>query len=344
MIETHGIVKRFGRVTAVDHVSFSVPTGSVCGFLGPNGAGKTTSIRMIVGALAPDQGHVLVDGHEMGAEGPVGTAARRAVGFLPEESPLHPDLTVEEFVRFRADLYGVPRRARAVQVDRAIARCQVADVRRRLCGQLSKGYRQRVGLAGAIVHAPRAVVLDEPTSGLDPAQVLEFRRLLRELAQESTVLLSSHVLAEVEASCDRAVLIDGGRVVADGSIAQLRARGAAAQMLLLECDADLATALRALPGVLAVRGRALGEGWHAFEVDTQTGDAAEPNLPARVGRAAAQAGAAVRRLEPMRASLEDVFHRILGADVRPRAADARAEGGAATDARAGGAAAQGGDQ
>ncbi|MFM8732749.1 MAG: ABC transporter ATP-binding protein [Phycisphaerales bacterium] len=209
MIEAHAIVKRFGRVLAVDRVSFAVPARSVCGFLGPNGAGKSTSIRMVVGAMAPDEGGVLVGGRRMepGAE-----AVRRAVGYLPEESPVTPDLTVEEFVRFRAELWGVPRAARGAAVDRALARCNVTDVRRRLCGQLSKGYRQRVGMAAAIVHAPAVLVLDEPTSGLDPAQVRDFRALVRSLAEESTVLLSSHVLAEVEASCDRAVLIDAAAV------------------------------------------------------------------------------------------------------------------------------------
>ena len=231
MIEAHAIVKRFGRVLAVDRVSFAVPARSVCGFLGPNGAGKSTSIRMIVGAMAPDEGEVLVGGRRMepGAE-----AVRRAVGYLPEESPVTPDLTVEEFVRFRAELWGVPRATRGTAVDRALSRCNVSDVRRRLCGQLSKGYRQRVGMAAAIVHSPAVLVLDEPTSGLDPAQVRDFRALVRSLAEESTVLLSSHVLAEVEASCDRAVLIDRGRVVADGSMADLRARGASGALVVVE--------------------------------------------------------------------------------------------------------------
>ncbi|MFO0962338.1 MAG: ABC transporter ATP-binding protein [Phycisphaerales bacterium] len=306
MIETHGIVKRFGRVTAVDRVSFEVPSGSVCGFLGPNGAGKTTTIRIIVGVLAADAGGVLVDGHPMGADGPAGVAARRCIGFLPEESPLHPDLTVEEFVRFRADLYGVPRAERAARVDEAIRRCQVADVRRRLCGQLSKGYRQRVGLAGAIVHHPRVVVLDEPTSGLDPAQVLEFRRLLRELSEQATILLSSHVLAEVEASCDRAILIDRGRVVAQGPLTELRARGAAGAILRVECEGEALAVLQAVPGVRGARALAAEAGWHAYEVD------ADPAVAAELGRALARAGRPVRRLESAQAPLESVFHRLVG--------------------------------
>ena len=301
MIETHGIVKRFGRVVAVDHVSFSVPAGAVCGFLGPNGAGKSTSIRMIVGASSL--------GMSMDADA---AAARRAVGYLAEESPVQPDLTVDEFVRFRAELYGVPRRERAAAVDRALARCNVTDVRRRLCGQLSKGYRQRVGMAAAIVHGPRVLVLDEPTSGLDPAQVLDFRALLRELRAETTILLSSHVLAEVEASCDRAVLIDRGRAVASGTIAELRARGAASERIELECAVDAESALRAMPGVRAVRVMRTADGWHACEVDADEGTDVQA-LAERAGRALASAGIAVRRMERSALPLESVFHRILAA-------------------------------
>ena len=306
MIEIDGIVKRFGRVAAVDGISFTVPRGSVCGFLGPNGAGKTTTIRIVVGVLAADAGRVAIDGRAMGADGAAGAAVRRSIGFLPEESPLQPDLSVDEFLRFRADLYGVPRRDRAAAIDRALARCQVADVRRRLCGQLSKGYRQRVGLAGAIVHGPRAVVLDEPTSGLDPAQVREFRRLLRELAGEATVLLSSHVLAEVEASCDRAVLVDRGRVVADGTLPELRARGAAAATLALEAERDCAALLRALPGVQDVRAARGDDGWWRIQVD-----AVDAGIADAAARATAAAGIPLRRAELREASLEDVFHRMV---------------------------------
>lgn len=309
MIETHGIVKRFGRVVAVDHVSFAVPAGAVCGFLGPNGAGKSTSIRMIVGAMAPDEGTVTVAGMSMDADA---AAARRAVGYLAEESPVQPDLTVDEFVRFRAELYGVPRRERIAAVDRALARCNVTDVRRRLCGQLSKGYRQRVGMAAAIVHGPRVLVLDEPTSGLDPAQVLDFRALLRELRAETTILLSSHVLAEVEASCDRAVLIDRGRAVASGTIAELRALGAASERIELECAADPESTLRALPGVRAVRVARVADGWYACEVDADEGTDVQA-LAERSGRALAAAGMAVRRMERSALALESVFHRILAA-------------------------------
>jgi len=307
MIETHGIVKRFGRVIAVDHVTFSVPRGAVCGFLGPNGAGKSTTIRMIVGAMAPDAGEVSVAGLRMEAGA---SAARRVVGYLPEESPIEPDLTVNEFVGFRADLYGVPRRLRADAVARALARCNVTDVRNRLCGQLSKGYRQRVGLAAAIAHEPRVLVLDEPTSGLDPSQVIDFRALLRDLRAETTILLSSHVLAEVEASCDRAVLIDSGRVVAAGTMAELRTLGAASERLVIECMVDATAVLRAVRGVRAVRSVALADGWYACEIDADDGVDATA-LAAETGRVLVVAGNAVRRLERSAIPLEAIFHRIL---------------------------------
>jgi ABC-2 type transport system ATP-binding protein len=242
----------------------------------------------------------------MGADGAEGAAVRRAIGFLPEESPLQPDLSVDEYLRFRADLYGVPRRDRAAAIDRALARCQVADVRRRLCGQLSKGYRQRVGLAGAIVHGPTAIVLDEPTSGLDPAQVRDFRALLRELAGGATVLFSSHVLAEVEASCDRAVLVDRGRVVADGTLPELRARGAAAAVLLLEAERDCAALLRALPGVREVRAVRGDDGWWRVQVD-----AVDAGIADAAARAIAAGGVPLRRAELREASLEDLFLRMV---------------------------------
>lgn len=307
MIETDGIVKRFGRVVAVDRVSFAVPAGSVCGFLGPNGAGKSTTIRIVVGAMAPDEGTVAVAGLAMDADA---AAARRLVGYLPEESPVQPDLTVEEFVRFRAELWGVPRRERAAAVDRALDRCHVADVRRRLCGQLSKGYRQRAGMAAAIVHAPRVLVLDEPTSGLDPEQVMEFRALLRELGGECTVLLSSHVLAEVEASCDRAVLIDRGRLVASGSMAELRALGAGTHRVVVEACGDPDRVLAGLGGVAEVARGTRDGAWVQCALSVVPGR--DPSaVAADAGRALVAAGTPPRAVRIEEPSLEGTFLSIV---------------------------------
>ena len=313
MIEVLGIVKRFGRTLAVDGVTFAVAPGAVCGFLGPNGAGKSTTIRVMVGAMAADAGEVRVCGRSMG---PGASEARRMVGYLPEESPLHPDLTVEEFVRFRAELCGVARGARRVAVDEALGRCNVLGVRRRLCGQLSKGFRQRVGLAAAVVHRPRVLVLDEPTSGLDPAQVLDFRALVKGLGDECAVLLSSHVLAEVEASCDQAVLITGGRVVAEGSIADLRRRGAGAAMVRAECARDASDVLRGIEGVVAAESEALERGWYLHRMEVGAADEVD-RVCERIGSVLASAGIAVRRLERSPMALEDVFHRLLAKEPGP---------------------------
>lgn len=310
MIETHGIVKRFGKVTAVEHATFAVPARSICGFLGPNGAGKTTTIRMLVGALAPDEGRMRIHGLDPETDG---EAVRRSVGYLAEESPIYPELTVAEFIGHRARLYGLPRAGRAAAVARAIERCQLSEVQRRLCGQLSKGFRQRAGLAAALVHSPAVLVLDEPTSGLDPSQVGEFRKLLRDLSRESTVLLSSHVLAEVEAVCDRAVLIHRGRVAAEGTLAELRARGASAATLVLEVRGDAAGALEAALGGTAFEAAEMDSGWRRYEVRAaaESAETAE-----RVAAAMAAAGLALRRLEWMQTSLEMVFHRVVAEGAR----------------------------
>lgn len=313
MIEVLGIVKRFGRTVAVDGVTFEVAPGSVCGFLGPNGAGKSTTIRVVVGAMAADAGEVRIGGLPMG---PGASEVRRMVGYLPEESPLHPDLTVDEFVRFRAELCGVPRLARRAAIDEALGRCNVLGVRRRLCGQLSKGFRQRVGLAAALVHRPRVLVLDEPTSGLDPAQVLDFRALIRGLRQDCAVLLSSHVLAEVEASCDRAVLITGGRVVAQGAIADLRRRGTGGAVVLVECGRDAAAAIRGIGGVVATGSEGLERGWFLHRVEVRGAD--EVDLVCeRIGAVLASAAIPVRRLERSPMALEDVFHRLVAGELQP---------------------------
>jgi len=222
MIELDGVSRRFGPVEAVRELSFSVPEGAICGFLGPNGAGKSTTIRMIAGAIAADTGTIRLAGVELGTE------RRRALaglGWLPEHAPLPAELRVEEMLDLRLRLYGIDRRERRAAVGEAIAACVLGEMRRRLCGQLSKGFRQRAGLAAAIVHRPRVLVLDEPTSGLDPGQVDEFRSLVRSMRGRTTVLLSTHVLSEIETLCERVVVIDRGALLANGTVAEFRRRG-----------------------------------------------------------------------------------------------------------------------
>jgi len=224
MIEALGLSKRYGDFVAVDDVSFEVGSGEVVGFLGPNGAGKTTTMRMLTGFMPPTDGTAKIAGHDVFADA---QAARRAVGYLPETPPLYPEMDVQGYLKYVATIQDVPRARRAAAIDQALERCGLGDVRRRLIGALSKGYRQRVGLAGAIVHTPPVLILDEPTVGLDPIQIQEIRALIKQLgsAGDHAVILSTHILAEVEAICDRVILIHRGRKVEDAPLAELTAGG-----------------------------------------------------------------------------------------------------------------------
>ncbi len=216
-IELRHIVKRFGRQLVLDDVSFTVGKGEIVGFLGPNGAGKSTTMRIITGYLKPDAGEVRVCGQPV-EEQPL--AIRRRLGYLAESNPLYYDMYVREFLYFIAGVYGLPNKR--ATVERIIERTGLGPEAHKKIGQLSKGYKQRVGLAQALIHDPEVLILDEPTSGLDPVQVVEIRHLIRELGKEKTVLFSSHIIQEVNALCDRVVIIQSGRIVADQSIHELR--------------------------------------------------------------------------------------------------------------------------
>lgn len=228
MIEARGLSKRYGDLLAVNDVSFEIGRGEVVGFLGPNGAGKTTTMRILTGFLPATDGTALVAGHDIFSE-PL--AARRSIGYLPETPPLYPEMDVSGYLTYVAKLKDVPRRNRRESVDRALERCGLAQVSRRVIGSLSKGYRQRVGLAQAIVHEPPVLILDEPTVGLDPIQIREIRSLIAGLASpqagehQQTVVLSTHILAEVEAICRRVILINSGRKVLDASLEELTRDG-----------------------------------------------------------------------------------------------------------------------
>ncbi len=223
MISLAGVSRRFGRIQALTSVSFSVARGEIVGFLGPNGAGKTTTLRILSGFLAPDSGTALVDGIDVALD-PLGARAR--LGLLAENAPVYPEMRVRDFLMFRATLKNVARGERRACVDEAITRCALTEVATRPCGHLSRGFRQRLGLADAILARPPLLLLDEPTSGLDPNQVREFRELVRALPPAHTVLFSSHILPEVETLAPRVVILAAGRVVADGTPAELRARHA----------------------------------------------------------------------------------------------------------------------
>ena len=240
MIEARGLSKRYGELIAVDDVTFSVAPGEVVGFLGPNGAGKTTTMRILTGFLPATDGTAAIAGHDI-FDDPL--AARRSVGYLPESPPLYPEMSVEGYLDYVTKIKDVPRRARASAVDRALERCGLVDVRRRMIGALSKGYRQRVGLAQAIVHDPPVLILDEPTVGLDPIQIREIRGLIAGLAREGsgerarTVILSTHILPEVEAICRRVLIIHRGRIVVDRPLEELQRGGASLEEIFTRATA-----------------------------------------------------------------------------------------------------------
>ncbi len=234
MIEAKQLSKRFGDRLAVDQLSFSIERGEVVGFLGPNGAGKTTTMRMLTGFTPPSSGKVIVGGHDLFEEP---AAARRLVGYLPETPPLYPEMTVAGYLRFVARIQGLPKRDCAEAVDRAMERCGLKEQRRRIIGDLSKGYRQRVGIAQAIVHSPPVLILDEPTVGLDPAQISDIRDLIADLSSaregelQHAVILSTHILPEVEAICRRIIMIQEGTKRLDRPLDELKAEGQTLQML-----------------------------------------------------------------------------------------------------------------
>jgi len=251
-IEARNLSKRYGDIHAVEDMSFSVARGEVVGFLGPNGAGKTTTMRMLTGFLPATDGTALIDGHDIFSD-PLN--ARRAVGYLPESPPLYPEMSVEGYLRYVTSIKDVPRARRREAVDRAIERCGLGDVRRRVIGALSKGYRQRVGLAQAIVHDPMVLILDEPTVGLDPIQIQEIRALIASLVAPSggqsahAVILSTHILPEVEAICRRVLMIHRGRKVVDQPLSELVAGGQSLEQVFIHATAgDAAAAAAAAVG------------------------------------------------------------------------------------------------
>ncbi len=309
MIEVEGLTKRFVDREAVAGVSFFVPEGEVLGFLGPNGAGKTTTMRMITGFLEPSAGRVKVAGIDL-ARDPLGVRSR--IGYMPENVALYPEMRVEEYLRFRAAIEGVPRGEVATRLADVAERCMVADVLRQLVGTLSKGYRQRVGLAGALIHKPQVLILDEPTVGLDPRQIVKIRELIAELGRDHTVVLSTHILPEVEQVCRRVLIIDSGKIVADGTPGELRSglAGSAELTVQLEApEAEARAALAALPGAMEIR--ADGKGRFRIEVE------GDNDLRRAVFRLAVERDWVLLELAQTMPSLEDVFLRLTTREAAP---------------------------
>jgi ABC-2 type transport system ATP-binding protein len=313
MIQVDDLTKYFGPVLAVDHINFQVDRGEIVGFLGPNGAGKTTTLRMLTTYLPATSGVAKVAGHDVMTES---MEVRKNIGYLPESVPLYPEMRVEEYLFYRAKLKGVERRERQERIDYCLERCRLREVRRRLIGTLSKGYRQRVGLADALVHDPPILILDEPTTGLDPLQIRDTLALIKELGDEHTILLSTHILAEVEDVCRRVIIIHSGRIGLDRQLADL---GAETTMIVVEVrgPADqVAGVLKTTDGVADVRAQPLQQDLTAFEVRTHHDQDLRESIAQRVHKN----GWALRRLDLRRRRLEDHFIEVV---VHERAARGR---------------------
>lgn len=303
MIEVSHLTKKYGSRLAVDDISFTVEDGVIYGLLGPNGAGKSTIMNILTGYLAATEGQVTVAGHPLPEEA---DAAKACVGYLPEQPPLYPEMTVAEYLDFAAELKGVKKADRPAQVQSAAHRTGLEDVLPRLIRSLSKGYRQRVGVAQALLGSPQLIILDEPTVGLDPAQVIELRRLIRELGRTHTVILSSHILSEVQAVCQQVLILSKGRLVAVGSPEELgetlnpgsRLRATAQG----ETDTVLA-AVRSVPGICKVELESAADGQVTFTAESE--DAADRR--AAVSRALTETGCTVLALAAENRSLEEVF-------------------------------------
>jgi ABC-2 type transport system ATP-binding protein len=303
VIEVQHLTKKYGRVTAVDDVTFRVERGEILGFLGPNGAGKTTTMRVLTGYMPATSGRAIVAGFDV-FEQPL--EAKRRTGYLPETPPLYPEMTVREYLGFVAQIKGVPGGERKGRVDTAMEKARVTDMAARLCGQLSKGYRQRVGLAQALLHNPDVLILDEPTAGLDPKQIIETRELIKRLAGDHTIILSTHILPEVSQTCQRVVIINRGRVVAVDSPANLTRRLGGAQTMYVQVDGvpDGASAsLERIGGITRVTEVDRQDGVVGFEVESEGGQ----DLRREIARAVVTSGWGLLELRPVRVSLEDIF-------------------------------------
>ncbi len=303
MIEAVEVVKRYGALQALDGVSFSIGRGEVVGLLGPNGAGKTTLIRILCGYFEPSAGRVSVDGLDVVDEV---RAVQGRIGYLPEQTPLYPEMLVQEYLDMVADLRGVPSSQRRSMLSDAVHATELGDHLTRPIGALSKGFRQRVGIAQAILHRPKVLVLDEPTSGLDPTQVVHVRDLIRRLAETTTVLFSTHILSEVEQVCERAIIVLGGRVREDARLDDLRTTQ---RVIVGVSGADpdaAAAALTATPGADAVRSLGASDGAHRFEVDGSSED-----LPRGLYRAVRDGGWDLHELRPVVRDLESVFRDLV---------------------------------
>ena len=312
MITVNQLTKRYARTTAVDHVSFEVQKGQIVGFLGPNGAGKTTTMRMLTCFFPPTSGSATVAGFDV-LEQPL--EVKKRIGYLPETPPLYPEMETREYLAFVGRLKGLTGANLNKQVDYVCERCAVADVKNKLLGKLSKGYRQRVGLAQAIIHNPDVLILDEPTAGLDPKQINETRDLIKSLAGDHTIILSTHILPEVEQTCEQVVIINKGKLVATDSVHNLQNRARGAESILLELAARsgeldrtaVEKRLGQINGISRVQFKTSHGNRNVFEVESQ-----KAFVRGDLARAVVEAGWDLNELKPSAMSLEEIFLQLTG--------------------------------
>ena len=312
MITVENLTKRYATKTAIDGVSFQVEKGEILGFLGPNGAGKTTTMRIITGFMPASDGTVRLDGFDV-FENPLDV--RRRIGYLPETPPLYLEMTVAGYLRFVAKIKGVPKDKIAAEVKRVMERVNIADVRDRILAKLSKGYKQRVGLAQALINDPPVLILDEPTIGLDPKQIHEVRELIKDLAGNHTVVLSTHILPEVEQTCHRVIIIDRGRIVAVDTPQNLRSQLQGVERVFMEIQgpaAEITSQLKNTPGVIEVRTVSSNDGRHRFQIEGELLKEIRNDL----ARTVVQHGWGLYELQAETMSLEDIFLKLTTAEER----------------------------
>jgi ABC-2 type transport system ATP-binding protein len=305
MIKVNGVTKKYPARLAVNDISFEVARGEIVGFLGPNGAGKTTTMRMLAGYFPMDAGRIEIAGYDVSR---YPQEVRRRIGYLPESCPLYPEMRVDEYLRFRAELKGVKPSARKAKMDEVKEQCGLTEVGKRIIGQLSKGYRQRVGLADSLIHDPELLILDEPTVGLDPFQIRQVRELILQLAHKHTILLSTHILQEVEAICERILIISNGQIVASDTEENLHRKLHACSIIEMEIMADLETAkarVGALNGMDVRSASTLADGWLWLEIEADS-----PNMRVELFNLVVAEGWVLRELSEQQHSLEDTFVQI----------------------------------
>ncbi|RJP82418.1 MAG: ATP-binding cassette domain-containing protein [Candidatus Zixiibacteriota bacterium] len=307
MISVQNLTKNYGETQAVKGISFEIRQGEIVGFLGPNGAGKTTTMKVLTCYMPPTSGAVTVDGLDVTEQS---LEVRRKIGYLPEQNPLYHDMAVHEYLRYVADLRGIPADQQSARLKRMVEVTGLRSVIGRNIGELSKGYRQRVGLAQAMIHDPQILIMDEPTSGLDPNQIVEIRNLIKELGEQKTVILSTHILSEVQATCDRAIIINQGQIVADGSLNDLQAAFSGLEKITLEIKAPkdgCADKLRTLEAVRGLR-ELTGEGGDCrrFQIEAERGR----DLRESIFDLSVREGWKLLELHREIISLEDVFRQL----------------------------------